>query len=111
MKVKIKISLISSFLLILFGITSCFKSKNFPLEPIISNPQSVVQGDSATVSFDFTDGDADIGLDPSDTTGVHSPDSFFYYNIYLEYFEKDDALGWVEGKDLNGDNVCFWIQN
>ena len=107
MKVKTKIGLISSLLLILFGLSACFKSKNFAVEPIISNPQSTVQGDSATVSFDFTDGDADIGLDPSDTVGVHAPDSFFYYNIYLEYFEKDDVLGWVAGKDLNGDDVVF----
>lgn len=107
MKVSTKIGLISSFVLILFGVTSCFKSKNFPLEPIISNPQAIVTGDSATVSFDFTDGDADIGLDPADTTGIHAPDSFYYYNIYLEYFEKDDALGWVPGKDVNGDDVVF----
>lgn len=107
MKVKTKIGLISSFALILFGISSCFKSKNFPLEPIISNPQAIVQGDSATVSFEFTDGDADLGLEPSDTIGIHAPDSFYYYNIYLEYFEKDDALGWVPGKDLNGDDVVF----
>lgn len=107
MKVKTKIGLISSLVLILFVVSSCFKSKNFPDEPIISNPQSIVQGDSATVSFDFTDGDADIGLDPSDTNGVHSPDSFYYYNIYLDYYEKDDNLGWIPGKDLDGNDVVF----
>ena len=87
--------------------SSCFKSEDYPVEPIISNPVVVVYTDSARVSFDFTDGDADLGLPPEDNTGIFAPDSFYYYNIYLEYFEKDDALGWVPGKDLAGENVIF----
>ena len=93
--------------LFLGGFSACFKSEEYPIQPMISNPQVVVLGDSARISFDFTDGDADLGLAASDTLGVFAPDSFYYNNIYLNYFEKDDALGWVPGEDLNGDPVKF----
>lgn len=106
MKLSTKITVIG-LLFTLSSLTACFKSEKYPLEPIISNPVVTVFNDSARVSFDFTDGDADLGLPPGDTTGVFAPDSFFYYNIYLEYFEKDDNLGWVPGKDLAGEDVVF----
>ncbi|MEX1001793.1 MAG: hypothetical protein WDZ35_06725 [Crocinitomicaceae bacterium] len=104
---KTKITLISSVLLISFLFLSCFKSEKFPDQPIISNAQAEVMGDSALISFDFTDGDADLGLSPSDTFGVFAPDSFYYNNIYLDYFEKDDELGWVNGVNFSGDPVHF----
>jgi hypothetical protein len=107
MKLKTKISLFLLLGLILFGLQGCFKSENYPLEPIISNPQVTLLGDSARVSFDFTDGDADLGLPEGDTIGIFAPDSFYYNNIYLSYYEKDDVLGWVPGEDLEGDPVKF----
>lgn len=88
-------------------VSSCFKSEEFPLEPVISDPSVVVQGDSAIVTFAFTDGDADLGLSPGDTLGIHAPSSYYYNNIYLDYYEKDDALGWVPGLDLSGDTIRF----
>jgi hypothetical protein len=106
----IKITNIKLFAALLFSIvilSSCFKSENFPLEPVISNPEVVTMGDTAIVTFSFTDGDADIGLAADDTNGVYSPGSYFYNNIYLDYFEKDDVLGWVPGMDVNGDTVRF----
>ena len=107
MKLKriVGITLVVSFFL--GSLSSCFKSEEYPLEPIISNPQVTVLGDSARVSFDFTDGDADLGLPAADTFGVFAPDSFYYNNIYLNYYEKDDALGWVPGEDLDGNPVKF----
>lgn len=100
--------MLSVSLLLVLGINySCFKSENFPLEPVISDPQVSVLGDSCVVTFAFTDGDADLGIEPSDTFGVHAPGSYYYNNIYLDYYEKDDALGWVPGLDLAGDTIRF----
>lgn len=42
----------------------------------------------------FQDGDGNIGLDESDTTGVFSPDSLYYYNFFIEYYEKQQGK-WV----------------
>ncbi|MCB9225174.1 MAG: hypothetical protein R2780_01040 [Crocinitomicaceae bacterium] len=96
-----------SFLMISFLIVSCFKSETYPIEPMISDAEVSNYTDSIVVSFAFQDGDADLGLDPADTTGVYAPGSYYYYNIYLDYFEKDDTDGWVPGKDLNGDTIQF----
>ena len=102
-----KISVISIVCTFFFGLASCFKTQQFPVEPLISNPEVVVYGDSAKVSFEFTDGDADLGLAPDDTLGLFAPDSIYYHNIKLEYFEKDDVLGWVPGLDLIGNHIVF----
>ena len=107
MHLKTKLKLIVSLLVFSVGFVSCFKSESFPDEPVISNPTVELLGDSAKVSFDFTDGDADLGLSPSDTTDIHAPGSYYYHNIYLDYFEKDDELGWVPGLNLAGDTVRF----
>lgn len=107
MKLKRIVGILIVNFIFLGSITSCFKSEDFPLEPVISNPEVTVLGDSARVSFDFTDGDADLGILASDTFGVHAPDSFYYNNIYLNYYEKDDVLGWVPGEDLDGNPVQF----
>lgn len=104
MKIITKIKLIFSIGMIAFGIQSCFKSEQFPVEPKVSDAEVEVFGDSmAIVSFSFTDGDADIGLAPSDTTGDFAWGSYYYYNIYLTPMVKDDVLGWRQEEDINGD--------
>jgi hypothetical protein len=107
MKLKTKITLFSSLLLFLVGISSCFKSEEFDLIPFISDAQVEIIGDSAVVTFSFQDGDADIGLAEDDTLDEFSFGSYYYNNIYLSYYEKDDNLGWVEGKNLDGDPLVF----
>ena len=107
MRANTKIMLLFSVSILILSFGACFKGETFPIEPVISDPTFQTMGDSAIVSFAFTDGDADLGLSPSDTTGVYAPGSYYYYNIYLDYYEKDDILGWVPGKDLSGDTIRF----
>ena len=57
--------------------------------------------------FEFTDGDGDIGLLESDTLSPYQRDGDFYYNLFLEYFEKDDNLGWIAGKDFDGNPIVL----
>lgn len=87
--------------------TSCFKREEYPIEPIISNPVFYVSGDSARLTFSFTDGDGDLGLAPSDTLSPYNPGNYYHYNLYLDYYEKDDVEGWVQGTDLAGDPITF----
>ena len=104
MKIVTKIKLIFTLSTIALVQLSCFKSEQFPVEPVIADAEVEVYGDSlAIVSFSFTDGDADIGLAPSDTTGDYAWGSYFYYNIYLTPMVKDDVLGWRQEEDINGD--------
>lgn len=77
------------------------------MEPIISDPIFVFAGDGARLTYSFTDGDGDIGLEANDTLAPYAPDTYYHYNIYIDYYEKDDVLGWVRGTDLEGDSVVF----
>lgn len=44
-----------------------------------------------TLIFTFIDGDGDIGLEQSDTTGPFNPDSIYYYNLFTELFKWQDT--------------------
>ena len=87
--------------------SSCFKGEEFPIEPIISEPEFINMTDSAMIRFHFTDGDGDVGLNDNELEPPYDSSSYYYYNLYLDYYEKDDALGWVRGTDLAGDSISF----
>ena len=88
-------------------LTSCFKGENYPVEPIISEPLFAASGDSAVLTFSFTDGDGDIGLDDSEVSPPYDTASKYHYNLYVDYYEKDDVNGWQRGKDIAGDSIVF----
>ena len=102
-----KVTFISSFVLVLLFLSACFKKQNYPIEPIISEPSFVILGDSAVLSFQFTDGDGDIGLEDNETAPPYDTGSYYYHNLYLDYYEKDDVNGWQRGIDLAGDSISF----
>lgn len=106
MKVKqyLNITIIAIFILIL---PSCFDNPNYPIEPVIAFDSFVIEGDSADLTFEFTDGNGDIGLNDNELGPPYNEESYFHYNLYVQYYEKDDALGWVPGKDSNGDSIIF----
>lgn len=93
--------------LLLLLLSSCFKKEQYPIEPVISDAQFVNMTDSAVVTFSFTDGDGDIGLDDAEMDPPFDSSSYYYYNLYLDYYEKDDANGWQQGLDLAGDPISF----
>ena len=84
---------ISAFIVLL---TACPQPQQYPPEPqiefnkvtlsdktdLLGNPLKNYQ-----LSFKFIDGDGDIGLRPSDTTGVFSADSVFYNNLFLKLYK------------------------
>lgn len=48
----------------------------------------------ANLVIAFQDGDGDIGLSISDTTGPFAPDSAYYYNFFIDFIEKQHGE-WV----------------
>lgn len=105
MHTKINLIFAFSFMVLLLG--SCFKSEEFPVVPMISDPEFAFSNDSARLSFSFTDGDGDIGLSPEEIQAPYNAESYYYYNLYVDYYEKDDAEGWVRGRNLEGDSIVF----
>ena len=105
---RTKVVFIFSVVLTLLGVSSCFKSQEYPLYPIITDPVFVFWGDdSAMLSFSFTDGDGDIGLYDSQVLPPYDTTSKYHYNLYIDYYEKDDVTGWQRGLDLAGDSITF----
>jgi len=102
-----KIHYIFSFTLLIVVMSSCFKKETFPTKPIISYDSFSISGEKANLAFNFTDGNGDIGLSDSDTLSPYDVNSEFHYNLLISYFEKDNVLGWIEGKNLDGTPTVF----
>ncbi len=102
-----KIHYIFLFTLLIAVMSSCFKKETYPIEPIISYDSFSITGENANLTFNFTDGDGDIGLADSDTTSPYDVNSDYHYNLLINYYEKDDVLGWVQGKNLDGTLTVF----
>ncbi len=73
------------------GVSGCLKTEEFPVEPKVVFKSFEFFGDSASLIISFTDGDGDIGLDPSDTSSPFDTGSTYYFNLFLEHQEKIDG--------------------
>ena len=79
---------------------SCKKDKQFPKEPFIefkefSQILDINGKDSiGNLHVYFTDGDGDFGLSPADTFAPFNRGSVFYYNFFINYYEKQNG-NWV----------------
>ena len=83
-----KIHYIFSFTLLITVMSSCFKKETYPIEPIISYDSFSVSEGKANLTFNFTDGDGDIGLADSDTISPFDIDSEFHYNFHQNFLLK-----------------------
>lgn len=104
---KTKVGLIFWGIGLMSVMVSCFKGETFPEEPIISDATVLITNDSAVLSFSFTDGDGDIGLSDNELDPPYDSSSFYHFNLYVGYFEKQDGGGWEPGLDLEGDTIVF----
>lgn len=98
------------FLVIIFSFSffmSCLKPETFPIEPSITFDSFTALNDSGVLIISFTDGDGNIGLAENDTTGVFSSTQKYHHNLFVEYWEKIDGLGWQKGKNFAGDDIVF----
>jgi len=102
MRLNTKIVLVLSFALSFLA--SCLKPKVFPNEPAIEFISFEAQGDSGIIVFSFTDGDGDIGLEQEQLEPPFDTSSYYYYNLYINYFEMMNG-SWVRGtSDPLGNN-------
>lgn len=75
---------------------SCKKHEVYPITPHIeffkfTKIPTINNIDSKGIlNISFTDGDSDIGLKPEDTTGSFKVGSPYYYNFYIDYYEKQN---------------------
>lgn len=104
-----RISLIA-LLVMLFAVVSCRQEVEYPIEPHITyngftyifNADSTFSGEGI-LSFSYTDGDGDLGLDETDSNYPFGPNDPHYYNMVVDYF-----------KSVNGEFVktplVYWNQ-
>ena len=85
-KIVVAFAIVSTFL-----VSSCLKPDKFPNEPSIEFVSFEAQGDSGIIVISFTDGDGDIGLKTSDTAAPYNDSSYYYYNLYFDYYEIMDG--------------------
>lgn len=93
---------------LLLVITACQKPVEYPIEPHIAyegftyllNADSTFSGEGI-ISFSYTDGDGDLGLDDGDTLSPFGPNDAHYYNMIVDYlklvngeFVKTPLLSW-----------------
>ncbi len=85
-------------LMLMFLLGSCLKKSEFPLEPIITFKEFTTSGDSGLLIINFTDGDGDIGLADYDTNPPYDLATGDYYNLLLNYHEKQNGV-WIDITD------------
>ncbi|MCR5660281.1 MAG: hypothetical protein K6G25_13270 [Bacteroidales bacterium] len=79
-------------LLLVLAVYSCQKPVEYPIEPRITyegftyliDSDSTFTGEGI-ISFSYTDGDGDLGLDDSDTVPPFGFNDAHYYNMVIDY--------------------------
>ena len=78
---------------------SCQKPVEYPIEPKIEyqgftylfNSDSTFSGEGV-ISFSYTDGDGDLGLDDADTTYPFGFNDAHYYNMVVDYLKSVNGV-------------------
>ncbi len=89
------IAVVTGLFLMLIG---CIERREYPIEPVIAYKSFAVIQNSAGydsigyLTFEFTDGDGDIGLSQSDTFAPYNPGSEYYYNFFITLYQKNGAV-------------------
>lgn len=76
---------------IIFAVSSCIKTKEYPVIPEIEFVDFIQLQDSALFVFAFKDGDGDIGLASYDTLAPYNQSGPYYYNFFLDYWDKQNG--------------------
>ena len=107
-------------LLLALAIGSCQKPVEYPIDPKIAyegftylmNADSTFSGEGI-ISFSYTDGDGDLGLDDADTLPPFGFHDAHYYNMVVDYlkcvngeFVKTPLLSW-NAQTQSYDTVSF----
>ena len=98
------IGLLFGSALILYG---CPEPPKYPETPDIEFHDFVAEGEIGYLSISFTDGDGDIGLTPEMVDPPFDTSNIYHYNMFVEYWEFNDASGDWEHVTINGLPVNF----
>ena len=98
-------------LLLALAVSACQKPVEYPIEPKIAyegftylmNPDSTFSGEGV-ISFSYTDGDGDLGLDDADTLPPFGFNDAYYYNMVVDY------LKWVNGEFVKTPLLSWNVQ-
>lgn len=88
-------------LILVLALTGCRHQDPFSVIPYIEfvSLEKIDDGtghdSQATLTIYFHDGDGDIGLDDTDRNPVFSIDSTYYYNFFIDFYEKQHGE-WVK---------------
>jgi hypothetical protein len=99
------------FIFLALVVTSCLKVETYPDEPSIEAVRMTVSSDSAFLQVDFIDGDGNVGLGQSDTSGVFGACDT-RYNLFCEYEELRNGT-WIQISEdpcLNPNAVPFYYR-
>ena len=91
-----------SLIIILFAfftLAACQKKVEYPIEPKIAyegftyllDADSTFSGEGV-ISFSYTDGDGDLGLDDSDTLPPFGFHDAYYYNMVVDYLKSENGV-------------------
>ncbi len=78
-------------------LSGCLKPEQFPDAPqiqyqnflrVFDTGQYAIRG---ILSFSYTDGNGDIGLNSDDTLPPYNRNGNYYYNLVISYFEKQNG--------------------
>lgn len=79
-------------------ILSCRKFEEYPVEPVISYENFLLEYNLETgktergvLIFSYTDGDGDLGLAADELYPPYNPGSPYYYNLIISYYEKQNG--------------------
>ena len=94
-----KNSCIIGLLLLALAVLSCQKSVEYPIEPKITyegftylfNADSTFSGEGI-ISFSYTDGDGDLGLNDEDTLPPFGFHDTHYYNMVIDYLKSVNGV-------------------
>ena len=84
---------------VLFALVACQKPVEYPVEPQIAytgftylfNTDSTFSGEGI-ISFSYTDGDGDLGLDDADTTYPFGFNDPHYFNMVVDYLKAENGV-------------------
>ena len=94
-----KIRLLIGMIVLLLAVCSCQKPVEYPIEPKIAyegftylmDSDSTFSGEGI-ISFSYTDGDGDLGLDDSDTLPPFGFRDAHYYNMVIDYLKCENGV-------------------
>jgi hypothetical protein len=95
---KIRMIFLISCLIAVIILDACKKRDNYPDTPQIKylgftkiqNASGI--DDKGIMKLSFTDGDGNIGLAESDTFPPYNSGSKYYYNFFIDYYEKQKGV-------------------